>query len=201
MQRHATENLIPAVCLRHSIWRSSAYTTRTCGTWHSSWHPNRVRGSLISSTDFHSFHKIHCPHQTKISLCLGSISVRFHDTRLVIPQHCHPHSSIVCKTQVECRSYKKAHKHFLYSASLSSLVISPHASEEVRYVFYVITYGKAQLSPKIFPVSLTLILLTLTIWRAPTNASKWRMGWNSPFKELKCSNEYSTSIKSREYCH
>ena len=26
--------------------------------------------------------------------------------------------------------------------------------------------------------SLTLILLTWTIWRAPSNASKWRMGFN-----------------------
>ena len=33
-------------------------------------------------------------------------------------------------------------------------------------------------------VSLTLILLTWTIWRAPTNASKWRMGFNSAFKVL-----------------
>ena len=32
---------------------------------------------------------------------------------------------------------------------------------------------------------LTLILLTWTIWRAPTNASKWRMGFNSAFKGLK----------------
>ena len=31
---------------------------------------------------------------------------------------------------------------------------------------------------------LTLILLTWTIWRAPTNASKWRMGFNSTFKGL-----------------
>ena len=31
---------------------------------------------------------------------------------------------------------------------------------------------------------LTLILLTWTIWRAPTNASKWRMGYNSAFKGL-----------------
>ena len=29
---------------------------------------------------------------------------------------------------------------------------------------------------------LTLILLTWTIWRAPTNASKWRMGFNLAFK-------------------
>ena len=31
---------------------------------------------------------------------------------------------------------------------------------------------------------LTLILLTWTIWRALTNASKWRMGFNSAFKGL-----------------
>jgi hypothetical protein len=31
---------------------------------------------------------------------------------------------------------------------------------------------------------LTLILLTWIIWRAPTNASKWRMGFNSAFKGL-----------------
>ena len=31
---------------------------------------------------------------------------------------------------------------------------------------------------------LTLILLTWTIWWAPTNASKWRMGFNSAFKGL-----------------
>ena len=33
---------------------------------------------------------------------------------------------------------------------------------------------------------LTLTLQTWTIWRAPTNASKWRMGFNSPFKGLTC---------------
>ena len=37
----------------------------------------------------------------------------------------------------------------------------------------------------VFPsLMLTLILLTWTIWRAPTNASKWRMGFNSAFKGL-----------------
>jgi hypothetical protein len=36
---------------------------------------------------------------------------------------------------------------------------------------------------------LTLILLTWTKWRAPTNASKWRMGFNSAFKGL---NEMTT---------
>jgi hypothetical protein len=33
---------------------------------------------------------------------------------------------------------------------------------------------------------LTLILLTWTKWRAPINASKWRMGFNSTFKALNC---------------
>ena len=31
---------------------------------------------------------------------------------------------------------------------------------------------------------LTLILLTWTSWRAPTNARNWRMGFNSAFKGL-----------------
>ena len=33
-------------------------------------------------------------------------------------------------------------------------------------------------------IDLTLILLTWTIWRAPTNARKWRMGFNTAFKGL-----------------
>ena len=33
-------------------------------------------------------------------------------------------------------------------------------------------------------LSLILTLLTWTIWRAPTNASKWRMGFNSAFEGL-----------------
>ena len=32
--------------------------------------------------------------------------------------------------------------------------------------------------------ALTLILLTWRIWRAPNNASKWQMGFNSAFKGL-----------------
>ena len=32
---------------------------------------------------------------------------------------------------------------------------------------------------------LTLTLLRWTIWRAPTNASKWWMGFNSAFKGLR----------------
>ena len=33
-------------------------------------------------------------------------------------------------------------------------------------------------------VTLTLILLTWRIWRAPNNASKWQMGFNLAFKGL-----------------
>ena len=36
---------------------------------------------------------------------------------------------------------------------------------------------------------LTLTLLTWTIWRAHTSASKWRMGFNSVFKGLRISRE------------
>ena len=32
--------------------------------------------------------------------------------------------------------------------------------------------------------NLTLILLTCRVWRAPTNSSKWRMGFHSAFKGL-----------------
>ena len=51
-------------------------------------------------------------------------------------------------------------------------------------------------SPKTFSVGvtvteLTLILLTWTIWRAPTNASKWRMGFNSAFKGLSKVHEFA----------
>jgi hypothetical protein len=42
---------------------------------------------------------------------------------------------------------------------------------------------KKLIQAKLF-VILTLPLLTWTIWRAPTNASRWRMGFNSAFKGL-----------------
>jgi hypothetical protein len=41
--------------------------------------------------------------------------------------------------------------------------------------------------------ALNLILLTWTIWRSPTNASKWRMGFNSTFKGL---TEISVVLKT-----
>ena len=47
---------------------------------------------------------------------------------------------------------------------------------------------------------LTLILLTWTIWRAPTNASKWRMGLNSAFKGLntQLSSDHLKDVTSAE---
>jgi hypothetical protein len=33
-------------------------------------------------------------------------------------------------------------------------------------------------------ISLTLILLTWSIWRTPNNDNKWQMGFNSAFKGL-----------------
>ena len=48
-------------------------------------------------------------------------------------------------------------------------------------------------------MSLTLTLLTWTIWRTPTNASKWRMGFNSAFKGLKGGVLLSEG-SGNEYC-
>jgi len=36
-----------------------------------------------------------------------------------------------------------------------------------------------------WPLRLTRTLLTWRIWRAPNNASKWQMGFNSEFKWLR----------------
>ena len=56
-------------------------------------------------------------------------------------------------------------------------------------IFTVTKYHIMILSAEVASVAfqcatLTLILLMWTIWRAPTNASKWRMGFNSGFKRL-----------------
>ena len=44
-----------------------------------------------------------------------------------------------------------------------------------RYINVIMKHVATQLQPIRI---LNLILLTWTIWRAPTNASKWRMGFN-----------------------
>ena len=46
---------------------------------------------------------------------------------------------------------------------------------------------------------LTLIMLTWTIWRASTNASKWRMGFNSAFKGLIEQNGQPLSVRVGVY--
>ena len=64
-----------------------------------------------------------------------------------------------------------------------SMAILPFACLSILHASAVLT---AMLHKLITARSrlLTLILLTSTIWRAPTNASKWRMGFNSAFKGL-----------------
>jgi hypothetical protein len=47
---------------------------------------------------------------------------------------------------------------------------------------YVLHYRQKWVT--IFPIILTLILLTWSIRWAPNNASKWQMGFNSVFKRL-----------------
>jgi hypothetical protein len=44
---------------------------------------------------------------------------------------------------------------------------------------------------------LTLILLTLIIWRAPNNASKWHMGFNLAFEGL---NNFGNKIQCSANC-
>ena len=50
----------------------------------------------------------------------------------------------------------------------------------------------------VFCSCLTLTLLTWTIWRAPTNASKWRMGFNSAFKGLTIFRDKNLSALSSD---
>ena len=45
--------------------------------------------------------------------------------------------------------------------------------------------------------TLTLILLTWRIWRAPNNASRWQMGFNSVFKGLIVRLSPSKPIQTR----
>ena len=67
------------------------------------------------------------------------------------------------------------------------LTVVPASSQKgaERTSLLVKTVGAcSQLPAAFYCRRLTLILLTWTIWRAPTNASKWRMGFNSAFKGL-----------------
>ena len=62
------------------------------------------------------------------------------------------------------------------------LSIPPH--DKTRLQLVKLPFLNFQLQPNSDSIILTLILLTWTIWRAPNNASKWRMGFNSAFKGL-----------------
>ena len=61
-------------------------------------------------------------------------------------------------------------------------------STGVTIVHYIVSLSELTAFLKL----LTLILLTWTIWRAPTNASKWRMGFNSAFKGLNKEEQYTS---------
>ena len=70
-----------------------------------------------------------------------------------------------------------------YRVAEGSLKLSPFLNKQDLYVI--------DCSPTSFTVfasrlmlTLTLILLTWRIWRAPNNASKWQMGFNLAFKGL-----------------
>jgi len=49
--------------------------------------------------------------------------------------------------------------------------------------------------------SLTLILLTWRIWRAPNNASRWQMGFNSALKGLIYSLTKMANYDALNYTH
>ena len=57
--------------------------------------------------------------------------------------------------------------------------------KRIRLVSFMLLHFYSYMPGNLPESILTLILLTWTKWRAPTNASKWRMGFNSAFKGLK----------------
>ena len=82
------------------------------------------------------------------------------------------------KSQVSVKSDKNI-GHFTWRL-LVILIISHSVLLRMRNIS-----GKSCRESQHTRLMLTLILLMWTIWRAPTNASKWRMGFNSAFKGLK----------------
>ena len=66
----------------------------------------------------------------------------------------------------------------------SSLKCCIRSFSRIHFIFITEFVVKNKFGLANIAASLTLILLTWTIWRAPTNASKWRMGFNSAFKGL-----------------
>ena len=81
--------------------------------------------------------------------------------------------------------------HFIYDLNKCARSV---AFLQHRYVLqYRLKHTYLSLSFTVSVLYLTLILLTWTIWRAPTNASKWRMGFNSAFKGLNISTLISNT--------
>ena len=109
----------------------------------------------------------------------------------------HPEDDLYChplkrrKLQFEQTSVIVILRRCRHNPELLSVLVS---AARRFWNHFIIEYGAAICRPKRCAASyvrerswpwLTLILLTWTIWRAPTNASKWRMGFNSAFKGLR----------------
>ena len=77
---------------------------------------------------------------------------------------------------------ESAYTETCYIVKSGRLVLKCYAVTGVVCVYVASCY--THMGSEDSAVRLTLILLTWTIWRAPTNASKWRMGFNSAFKGL-----------------
>ena len=60
-----------------------------------------------------------------------------------------------------------------------------HVNSDIENRFHCVKLMAIIVTSNVFLFILTLIPLTWTRWRAPTNVSKWRMGFNSAFKGLK----------------
>jgi len=93
-----------------------------------------------------------------------------------------------CKTQWD-DSYKKCKVYGAQSGcgriSTSDKFGFPRLClKRVFHIIFLFTYHRCHVISK-FYISLTHILLTWRIWRAPNNASRWQMGFNSAFKWLK----------------
>ena len=71
-----------------------------------------------------------------------------------------------------------------HTANVDLRFHSPHVCISVCKVTVCTANGCTVTACTVTVCTVTLTLLTWTIWRAPTSASKWRMGFNSVFKRL-----------------
>ena len=120
---------------------------------------------------------LYCVRSLNLYLCLFN---RMHDiTKMYMKLHARKIRSRL-KSQTACyhiRSRFLSSSHLMPNKILpaisTSFVRFGHNSVQEMYIYIHRSN-----------VSLTHILLTWTIWRAPTNVNKWRMGFNSAFKGL-----------------